>query len=130
VDIGCDSGEGVCRRVESVTLDALVDAVRFRGGAESWRDLFYNQHQNETLERDILTEGLLDALDETLPTLPFLSWLWLELGRLPWRLELDVGRISGFGRFGAMMGDVETGATGAVLATVAFASRPLRLRLL
>lgn len=44
--------------------------------------------------RAILTEGLLEAFEETLPELPCLSWLWLELGRLPWRLELDCGRSS------------------------------------
>jgi len=78
----------------------------------------------------VLTEGLLDVLEAVLPELPCLLWLWLEAGRLPWRLELEGGRKSCVGRFGAVTGVLETGARGAVLTTIALASRPLRLRLL
>ena len=43
---------------------------------------------------DKLTDGRAEDTEEALPALPCLSWLWLEVGRLPWRLELEGGRSS------------------------------------
>lgn len=113
-DIGCDKGEGAIRRLGSGDFDAGEVAAGARRFDEPCRD-----------------EGLFDPIDEVLPALPCLSWLWLELGRLPWRLELDPGRNSWVCRFGVMMGDVDTGGDGDVVPfAIALASRPLRLRLL
>jgi len=134
--MGLDRGEGVMTRLEDSgapredgTGEVLPEA---REEAESrWVCLVVSK-AGFVRGAVIRTEdGRADPAEEALPALPCRSWPWLELGRLPCRLELDIGRTSWEGVL--TKGELAAGAVGwiGVGETLwAFTSSPLRLRLL
>jgi hypothetical protein len=132
-DIGVDRGEGAMRLAASGApfVEALEgDVAEPRRGFCSCRDYFMCQRATITpCEISILTDGLLETPEDELSTLPCLSCLWLEVGWLTWRPELD-GLSSSVCRFaGAATGVAEIVAVGSASEDM-LASIPFKLRLL
>lgn len=112
--IGLESGEGVMTRLE------VSGVPRDEGDEEpvfgSFRDWEWLALRTFLLEAIVRTEGLAELTDEVLPTLPCLSWSWLEFGRL-WRPGLDTGLISWDGCCtGGVVGEGVPKSMGSILA--------------
>lgn len=78
-EMGCERGDGVWRLAVSDAEEAAPPTTEayVRGAGTSDRDC-----------------DLAEALEDALPALPCLSWLWLDVGRLEGRPRLGAGEVS------------------------------------